>query len=104
MAAQISKLFQPMKVGRLSLQHRIVMPPMTRLRASESGVPIVPLVKEYYRQRSCSPGTLLIGEAAYIAPKAGGIKYGAGIWANEQLAAWKEVSSICRAPVPRHST
>jgi N-ethylmaleimide reductase len=37
------KLFTPAQVGAISLTHRIVMPPMSRLRAQwPSGVPIAP--------------------------------------------------------------
>jgi len=30
-------LFQPLQLGKLSLQNRIVMPPMTRSRATQPG-------------------------------------------------------------------
>jgi len=88
------KLFQPIIVGRLPLQHRVVLAPQTRVRASEAGVPDTPLVKEYYSQRACAPGTLLISESAFISPKAGGAAHIPGLWNKEQLAAWKEVGGL----------
>ncbi|NJK72860.1 MAG: hypothetical protein HC786_06470 [Richelia sp. CSU_2_1] len=32
-------LFQPLKLANLQLPNRIVMPPMTRTRAGEQGIP-----------------------------------------------------------------
>lgn len=94
-----SKLFQPIQVGDASLQHRVVLAPLTRYRATASHVPLVSPVKEYYTQRSRTPGTLLISEAAFIAAKAGGYTHVPGIWNDEQISAWKEVScayAMCR--------
>ncbi|KAG7445340.1 NADH:flavin oxidoreductase/NADH oxidase [Guyanagaster necrorhizus] len=93
-----SKLFQPIKVGNLTLNHRIVLAPLTRNKASEKGhVPYVSLVKEYYSQRGSDPGTLLITEGTFIAHKAGVLKYAPGLWTQEQLDAWKEVTDAVHA-------
>ncbi|KAK0229230.1 NADH:flavin oxidoreductase/NADH oxidase [Armillaria nabsnona] len=83
------KLFQPINVGSLLLKHRVVMAPMTRLRASKTHLPIVGIVKEYYEQRAHTPGTLLITEATLIAEKAGGYEHVPGIWNQDQIDAWK---------------
>ncbi|KAG6849256.1 hypothetical protein H0H93_009961 [Arthromyces matolae] len=72
MSSKSSLLFEPLKVGTVTLQHRVVLAPLTRFRASKLHVPIVPLMKEYYSQRCSVPGTLLISEASIIAPQAGG--------------------------------
>ncbi|KAF8980712.1 hypothetical protein BDQ17DRAFT_1438830 [Cyathus striatus] len=86
-------LFKPIKVGAIELQHRVVLAPLTRLRAGKkSHIPNVPLVKEYYTQRASRPGTLLITEATFIAPQAGGNDNVPGIWNQEQIAAWKEIT------------
>ncbi|KAG6874836.1 hypothetical protein C0992_006340, partial [Termitomyces sp. T32_za158] len=85
-------LFQPLKVGTMTLQHRVVLAPLTRFRASESHVPILPLMKEYYSQRSSTPGSLLISEATVIAPRAGGNENCPGIWSSEQASCWKEIT------------
>ncbi|SJK98963.1 related to NADH:flavin oxidoreductase/12-oxophytodienoate reductase [Armillaria ostoyae] len=69
------KLFQPINVGSFLLKQRVVMAPMTRLRASKTHIPIVGIVKEYYEQRAHTPGTLLITEATLIAEKAGGYEH-----------------------------
>jgi len=85
------KLFQPLKVGSLELAHRVVMAPLTRFRANDNNVPL-PFVKTYYEQRAAVPGTLLITEATYIAAHAGGYRNVPGIFSEEQIQAWKEVT------------
>jgi NADPH2 dehydrogenase len=83
-------LFQPIQVGDMHLSHRVVMAPLTRFRADENHVPL-PFMAEYYAQRSSVPGTLLISEATYIAPRAGGYDNVPGIWSEQQIAEWKKV-------------
>jgi NADPH2 dehydrogenase len=87
----MTKLFSPVKVGRLNLPFRISMAPMTRFRADDDHVPL-PFVKEYYSQRSVVPGSLLITEATFITEKAGGYPSVPGIYSKNQIAAWKEVT------------
>jgi NADPH2 dehydrogenase len=87
-------LFQPFRLGNLLLQHRVVLAPLTRLRATRTEHVPTPLVKEYYSQRSKEPGSLLISEGAVVAPKASGMANLPGIWSDEQIKAWKEVSSL----------
>ncbi|KAL1690864.1 hypothetical protein GGG16DRAFT_54908 [Schizophyllum commune] len=89
-------LFKPVKVGPLQLQHRVVMAPMTRFRASAAHVPL-PNVKEYYAQRASTAGTLLVTEGTFIAQQAGGYPHVPGIWNDEQIAAWKEVTDAVHA-------
>lgn len=89
------KLFQPIKLGRLTLQSRIVLCPLTRFKATKKEhVPVVPLVKTYYSQRASSPGTLLITEGVFVSPKAGGYDYVPGIWSRDQIDAWKKVHPL----------
>lgn len=59
-------LFQPLQVGRFRLANRIVMPPMTRSRASQPGDVANDLMATYYAQRA-SAG-LIIGEGTQISP------------------------------------
>ncbi|KAF5360282.1 hypothetical protein D9758_009149 [Tetrapyrgos nigripes] len=91
-----SKLFQPLKLGDITLKHRVALAPLTRLRADEKHVPL-PIVKEMYAQRASTPGTLLISEATFITARAGGYQYAPGIWSDEQIAAWKEITSAVHA-------
>ncbi|KAF5353714.1 hypothetical protein D9758_008657 [Tetrapyrgos nigripes] len=91
-----SKLFQPLKVGDITLKHRVALAPLTRFRANEKHVPL-PIVKEMYAQRASTPGTLLITEATFIDARASGLPHAPGIWSDEQIAAWKEVTSAVHA-------
>lgn len=87
----ISRLFRPLKIGRMRLQQRIAMCPMTRCRTIPGRVPNS-LVKEYYGQRACVPGTLIISEGIVASETMGGGYPSPGIWSKEQISAWKEVT------------
>ncbi|KAL2070908.1 hypothetical protein VTL71DRAFT_13934 [Oculimacula yallundae] len=91
-----SNLFKPLKLGRVELQNRIALAPLTRFRADDSHVPL-PFVPEYYEQRASVPGTLLITEATFIAPRAGGMGNAPGIWSEEQITSWKDVTKAVHA-------
>ncbi|KAK0229210.1 hypothetical protein EDD85DRAFT_852053 [Armillaria nabsnona] len=91
------KLFEPTQVGSISLKHRVVLAPLTRFRASKAHTPHVRIVKEYYEQRAHTPGTLLITEATYIAERAGGYDNIPGIWNQDQIEAWKEITNAIHA-------
>jgi len=91
-----SRLFEPLQLGHCQLKHRMVMAPLTRFRAPNEGVP-APYVKTYYEQRASVPGTLIVSEATYISPRAGGYKNVPGIWSIEQIEAWKEITEAVHA-------
>ncbi|KAH8110925.1 NADH:flavin oxidoreductase/NADH oxidase [Phellopilus nigrolimitatus] len=84
MSHSSAKLFQSVRVGALTLQHRVVYAPCTRLRADEAHVPTEATVA-YYAQRASVPGTLLIAESTLIAAKAGGLDNAPGIWDATQV-------------------
>ncbi|KAF4992473.1 hypothetical protein FGRMN_7144 [Fusarium graminum] len=87
-----SRLFHPMKLGNLKVQHRIGMAPLTRLRASVDRIPNA-LMKQYYGQRASVPGTLLLTEGTLVSPAAGGgFARTPGIWSQDQVAAWKTIT------------
>ncbi|ETW79286.1 hypothetical protein HETIRDRAFT_453737 [Heterobasidion irregulare TC 32-1] len=91
MSSADPKLFHPIRVGNINLQHRIVLAPLTRCRANAEHVHGDYAV-DYYSQRASVPGTLLITEATFIAPQAGGNTNVPGIWSDEQVEAWKKVT------------
>ncbi|KAJ7633144.1 NADH:flavin oxidoreductase/NADH oxidase [Roridomyces roridus] len=91
-----SSLFQAYTLGPISLKHRVVLPPLARYKIDAAHVPLLPLVKEYYTQRARTQGTLLIAEATIIAAKAGGYPM-PGIWNQDQIRAWKEVTDSVHA-------
>ncbi|KIY64417.1 FMN-linked oxidoreductase [Cylindrobasidium torrendii FP15055 ss-10] len=90
-------LFQPTKVGRMSLAHRVVLAPMTRLRSNPETLVPLPVVKDFYTQRASVPGTLLITEGTSVHKKACGYPAGPGIYTDEQIAAWKEIVDAVHA-------
>ena len=59
------KLFSPLALGPVTLQHRVVMAPLTRMRASPDGNVPHALNALYYAQRA-TPGGLLIAEASPV--------------------------------------
>ncbi|KAH7905134.1 hypothetical protein BJ138DRAFT_1118750, partial [Hygrophoropsis aurantiaca] len=86
----------PIKVGDLALQHRVVLAPLTRCRAYDSHVP-GPQAATYYAQRASTPGTLLITEATYISHDAGGFTNVPGIYTDDQIKGWKEITDAVHA-------
>jgi N-ethylmaleimide reductase len=90
----MSTLFEPLKVGNIELDNRIVMAPMTRSRADESGVQPA-FVAEYYRQRA-SAG-LIITEATNVSPLAKGYVRTPGIYTDEQAESWRPVAEAVHA-------
>ncbi|CEP18408.1 hypothetical protein [Parasitella parasitica] len=87
----LKKIFSPIKVGTNSLQHRVVLCPLTRFRSDPASVPSA-LQAEYYKQRA-TDGGLLITEATLISPSAGGYPRAPGIFNKEQIEGWKKVTS-----------
>ncbi|KAI0701984.1 NADH:flavin oxidoreductase/NADH oxidase [Cytidiella melzeri] len=83
------KLFTPVKVGGITLQHRVVLAPLTRFRADDNHVH-TKMGVENYAKRAAVRGTMLITEASFIAAQAGGFRNAPGIWNQEQTAARKE--------------
>jgi len=89
-------LFQPLQVGALSLAHRVVMAPLTRLRSRQPGNIPQEMNAVYYGQRA-TKGGLQIAEATDISPTAVGYPGAPGIWSDEQVAGWKLVTDAVHA-------
>ncbi|KAK4953572.1 hypothetical protein LTR10_008170 [Elasticomyces elasticus] len=85
-----SRLFTPLKLGNHELSHRIAMAPLTRFRAGDDHVQL-PFVKDYYTERACVPGTMMVTEATVISPAASGYANVPGIYSDAQIKAWKEI-------------
>jgi 2,4-dienoyl-CoA reductase-like NADH-dependent reductase (Old Yellow Enzyme family) len=82
-------LFDPLKLGDLSLPNRILMAPLTRSRAGASRVPNA-LMREYYCQRA-SAG-LIVSEATVVTPEGIGYADTPGIWSQEQIEGWRAIT------------
>lgn len=87
-------LFSPVAVGPYSLPNRIVLPPLTRNRATASFVP-TPRMATYYAQRATAG--LLIAEGTAISPEAVAYPRVPGIWNDEQVAGWRAVTDAVHA-------
>ncbi|RVU01186.1 alkene reductase [Novosphingobium umbonatum] len=88
-------LFSPLRLGRYELAHRVVMPPLTRMRADPQGVPH-PLAPEYYGERA-TPGGFQVAEATQATPYGKGYPGTPGIHSPEQVEAWKKVTNAVHA-------
>jgi N-ethylmaleimide reductase len=84
-------LFTPFRLGRHELQHRIVLPPLTRMRADEPHNAPGALNAEYYAQRA-TPGGLLIGEATWVEPTGKPYARAPGIETRAQIEGWRKVA------------
>jgi N-ethylmaleimide reductase len=87
-------LFTPLQVGALQLPNRIIMAPLTRMRAGANNVP-TSMNAEYYAQRA-SAG-LIISEGAAISADAHGYPSAPGIYTEEQIAGWRVVTNAVHA-------
>ena len=85
----MNSLFEPIKIGDIELPNRIVMAPLTRCRASAGHVPNV-LMAEYYAQRA-SAG-LILSEATCVSPQGIGYPDTPGIWTDQQVKGWQQVT------------
>ena len=88
--SQPTKLFEPYKLGPITLPNRLVMAPLTRNRAVPPGMVPSPLAVEYYGQRA-SAG-LLITEASQVSQQGQGYQDTPGIYSKEQVAGWRKVT------------
>jgi N-ethylmaleimide reductase len=84
-----TKLFEPFKLGPITLANRVVMAPLTRNRAVEGLVP-GPLAADYYGQRATAG--LLITEASQVSQQGQGYQDTPGIYSKAQIAGWREVT------------
>ena len=84
-------LFDPLKLGALSLPNRIIMAPLTRSRATPDGRVPTDLQRDYYVQRAAAG--LIISEATSVSAMGVGYAATPGIWSDEQVEGWKRVTS-----------
>jgi N-ethylmaleimide reductase len=86
----MSPLFTPHHMGDLDLPNRIVMAPLTRMRAgSDDHVPTA-LQAEYYAQRATAG--LIVTEGVAISPDGFGWADTPGLWTGEQISGWRRVT------------
>lgn len=86
----MTHLLTPLTVGALELPNRVIMAPLTRARAGKTRTPNA-LMAEYYRQRA-SAG-LIISEATSVDPMGVGYADTPGIWSEEQVRGWSQITN-----------
>jgi N-ethylmaleimide reductase len=89
-------LFSPLQIGPFKLAHRVVMAPLTRMRAERADLAPRPLNAEYYGQRATSGG-LIIAEASPVMPGGYGNPGVPGIYSEAQIKGWRAVVDAVHA-------
>lgn len=84
-----TSLFSPIQIGAYTLSNRIVMAPLTRMRAPDN-IP-TDLMAVYYAQRA-SAG-LIISEASQISPQGVGYPATPGIYDEQHVDGWKKITA-----------
>jgi N-ethylmaleimide reductase len=90
----MERLWQPVSLGRITLSNRLAMAPMTRDRATPSGMP-TELNARYYAQRA-SAG-LIISEGTQPSDDGQGYLLTPGIYTEEHIAGWRLVTDRVHA-------
>ncbi len=85
----MNSIWQPIKIGKMNLKHRLGLAPMTRSRAKADGTPS-DLAAEYYAQRA-SLG-LLIAEGTQPSDDGQGYTTTPGIYTDAHVEGWKKVT------------
>ena len=85
----MNALWNPVKIGKLNLSHRLAMAPMTRSRAKYDGSP-GELAADYYVQRA-SMG-LLISEGTQPSDDGQGYTTTPGIYTDAHVQGWRKVT------------
>ena len=89
-------LFSPLKIGPYQLSHRVVMAPLTRMRAEKDSFAPRPLNAEYYGQRA-TEGGLIIAEASPVTAMGRGNPATPGIYTDAQIKGWRAVVDAVHA-------
>jgi N-ethylmaleimide reductase len=90
MTQDASILFSPFQLGDLQVKNRIVMAPLTRIRATHGTNAPNELNAIYYRQRA-SAG-LIISEASQISQQGQGYIWTPGVYSEAQVEGWRKVT------------
>lgn len=91
----MSKLFTPVNAGALSLGHRVVMAPLTRMRSDPGDIPSA-LMREYYSQRA-SEGGLIVSEATPVLRQGYGYAGAPGVYDDAQIEGWRTITDAVHA-------
>ena len=87
----MANLFDPITIGDLTLKNRIIMAPLTRARAIGGARVPNALMAKYYEQRATAG--LILSEATSVTAQGVGYADTPGLWSDEQVEGWKEVTA-----------
>lgn len=88
-------LFDALRIGPYTLKNRVLMAPLTRMRAGQPGDIPTALMAEYYRQRAGAG--LVITEATQISPEGKGYADTPGLYSAAQTEGWKQSTAAVHA-------
>ena len=84
------KLLSELKLGNLTLKNRIIMAPLTRMRAGQPGNIPQELNATYYAQRATAG--FILSEATQVSQQGQGYPGTPGIHSSEQVMGWQNVT------------
>ncbi|WP_150253770.1 alkene reductase [Nocardiopsis deserti] len=90
----MTSLFQPYRIADLSLPNRVVMAPMSRVRAAGSGL-ATPSMAAYYAQRATAG--LIVSEGVQPSLVGQSNPGTPGLHTDEQVASWRPVTDAVHA-------
>lgn len=88
-------LLSPINMGPITLSHRVVMAPLTRMRSEPGDLPGA-LMAEYYAQRA-TEGGLIISEATVVSTTGNGYLGSPGLYNDAQIPGWKAITERVHA-------
>ena len=91
----MANLFDPITIGDLTLKNRVIMAPLTRSRAIGGARVPNALMAKYYEQRAGAG--LILSEATAVTPQGVGYADTPGLWSDEQVEGWKQVTAAVHA-------
>ncbi len=83
-------LLEPVSFGDLQLRNRVVMAPLTRMRAPLPGAVPNELMREYYEQRATAG--LIITEGTFVSDQARGWFAAPGVYTEAQRTGWQVIT------------
>jgi 2,4-dienoyl-CoA reductase-like NADH-dependent reductase (Old Yellow Enzyme family) len=88
-------LFDPIRLGDLDLPNRVIMAPLTRMRAAPETRSPTFLTEQHYVQRATAG--LILAEATSVDPMGVGYANTPGVWTADQTEGWRRVTAAVHA-------
>lgn len=93
----MTKLFDPVSLGALTLRNRLILPPMCQYTvAAKDGVP-VPWHLAHLGARAAGGFGMVVAEATSVSPEGRISDQDTGLWNDAQRDAWKPVTEFIRS-------